>query len=825
MPRSDRAPQAVVVTSPQSGPRRGRARTVVHRCLGALACLAALAAVVTTPAQARTSEPFAAIIRYTEYGIPHILATGNAGLGYGIGYAQARDAVCVLADAYLTVDGERSRYFGADANYELGGSDVAPNRINNLASDLYFAQLIASGEVQRLATAPAPAGPSAQAHQLVRGFVAGYNRYLRDTGVDRISDPSCRGAAWVRPITEATMWRSLFQVSTLASSVVLIDAIAAAQPPAAQDAGTPNAAGVLPDLDRSGIGSNAIAVGSEATTNGRAVMLASPHFPWQGRLRMWQMHLTVPGQLDVAGTGLLGVPVVTIGHTRGVAWSHTVSVGRRFTPYQLTLAPGSPTSYLVDGRPEPMTSRTVSITVRAADGTLGTVSRTLWSTRYGPVVTGVPGLPLPWTATRAFAVRDANAGNLRLLDTWLGFARAGDTDGVLHALRTTQGVPWVNTLAADHRGRALYTDFSVVPHVTDELAARCNTPTGAAIFPVTGLPLLDGSRSDCAWGADSDAIQPGTFGPARLPVQERRDYVLNSNNSPWLSNVHAPLTGYPRIVGDVATARSLRTRMAHLAVAERLAGTDGLPGTGFDRRSMEQVVLADRGLAAELVADEAAAMCRNLPGGTAPSASGPVDVTSACRVLEAWDHHYDVDSRGAVLFTRFWQRALAVPGGPWTVPFDPARPVDTPRGLATAKPELHRALGDAVADLAAQQIPVDAAPGDVQQVADHDRVLRIHGGPESDGILNKITTVRDSLTGRLSIGSGSTFIQVTAFTGGACPDVRTIMTYSQSPDPTSPHHLDQTRLFAEKRWVTERFCERDIAAAPGLRTVPISESR
>src|SRR5918998_1404340 len=166
MRRSGRAPQAVVVTFMQSGPRRGRARTIVHRCLGALACLAALATVVATPAQARTSEPFAAIIRYTEYGIPHILATGSTGLGYGIGYAQARDAVCVLADTYLTVDGERSRYLGAEAGYELGGSEAAPNRINNLASDLYFAQLIASGEVQRLADTPAPAGPSAQAHQL-----------------------------------------------------------------------------------------------------------------------------------------------------------------------------------------------------------------------------------------------------------------------------------------------------------------------------------------------------------------------------------------------------------------------------------------------------------------------------------------------------------------------------------------------------------------------------------------------------------------------------------------------------------------------------------
>ncbi|MGW8882541.1 penicillin acylase family protein, partial [Streptomyces mirabilis] len=53
-----------------------------------------------------------ATIRYTEYGIPHIVAGDYANLGFGTGWAQAADQVCVLADGFLTVNGERSRYFG-----------------------------------------------------------------------------------------------------------------------------------------------------------------------------------------------------------------------------------------------------------------------------------------------------------------------------------------------------------------------------------------------------------------------------------------------------------------------------------------------------------------------------------------------------------------------------------------------------------------------------------------------------------------------------------------------------------------------------------------
>jgi acyl-homoserine-lactone acylase len=52
---------------------------------------------------------------------------------------------------------------------------------------------------------------------------------------------------------------------------------------------------------------------------------------------------------------------------------------------------------------------------------------------------------------------------------------------------------------------------------------------------------------------------------------------------------------------------------------------------------------------------------------------------------------------------------------------------------------------------------------------------------------------------------------------------RTLLTYSQSSNPASPHHADQTRLFSGERWVTSRFCERDIRSSPELRVVRVRE--
>ena len=50
-----------------------------------------------------------AVLRYTEHGIPHIVAKDYAGLGYGYGCAAATDNVCELANIYLTVSGQRSQ--------------------------------------------------------------------------------------------------------------------------------------------------------------------------------------------------------------------------------------------------------------------------------------------------------------------------------------------------------------------------------------------------------------------------------------------------------------------------------------------------------------------------------------------------------------------------------------------------------------------------------------------------------------------------------------------------------------------------------------------
>ncbi|MFD3840391.1 penicillin acylase family protein [Streptomyces sp. NPDC058642] len=795
-------------------------RTRLRRILvAAVALLTATSALPAAAAegQSRQQHPshggLSATIRYTEYGIPHILAKNYKDLGFGTGWAQAADQVCTLADGFVTVRGERSRFFGPDAAPDFSLSSAA----RNLSSDLYFQGVREARTVEKLLAEPAPRGPSRGAKDLMRGFAAGYNAWLEQ---NRVTDPACKGAAWVRPVTALDVAARGFALAVLGGQGRGVDGITAAQPPtttssAAPDAqDTARAARELLAADTADMGSNAVAFSGTTTANGRGLLLGNPHYPWQGGRRFWQSQQTIPGELNVSGGSLLGSATVSIGHNAKVAWSHTVATGVPLSLHQLTLDPADPTAYLVDGRPERMTKRTV--TVRVKDG--APVTRTQWWTRYGPVVTSFgASLPLPWSSTTAYALNDPNSANLRASDTALGFSKARSTAEVLGSLRRTQGLPWVNTVAADSGGHTLFTQSQVLPRITDELAQRCSTPLGKVTYPSAGLAILDGSRGECALGSDADAVQPGVFGPARMPTLTDAAYAENSNDSAWLANADRPLTGYERVFGTLGTQRSLRTRGA-------IEDVSAMAQRGrLTVRDLQAQQFANRVPAGDLAAADAAKACAALPGGTATGSDGKaVDVSGACGVLAARDRTVNTDSRGALLFDRLWRKIPAAQL--WKVPFSAADPVHTPNTLDTAAPAFATALADAVSELRAAGIALDSPLGQHQFVVRNGQRIAVSGGTESLGIWNKVEPAWNPAQGGYTeVTTGSSYIQAVGWDGSRCPVARTLLSYSQSSNPNSPHHSDQTRLYSQEKWVTSRFCEKDILTSPGLKVVHVRE--
>lgn len=761
------------------------------------------------PPAARTQR-YEATIRWTAHGIPHITADDFGSLGFGSGYAASSLVICTLYDTVVTGRGERSLHFGPDARYD----DQVTLDATNLQVDTVVGDLHARKVVETLLKDDVR-GPGAQSRAMVRGYVAGVNTWIRQHGAD-ITDPACAGLG-VRPdVTPLDLWYGVYLANLLASTGVFVKEIADAAPPSLTDPGLPTLP-VAADVDRDALltslgrdpqrpfGSNATAVGGAASSTGRGMLLGNPHFPWRGRYRFTQQQLTIPGRYDVAGASLVGSPAVNIGWNSRVAWSHTVSTAYRFTPYEYRLL--GPTTYLTSGGVAELERREVRVRVKQGDGTVKTVTEDLYRTPQGYVI-DAPDSLMPWSIASVWAIRDANAEQLRTVDTFLEMGKADDVRDLLRRQDAGGGMPWVNTIAADRTGDVLYADHSVVPNVPDSLATTCMTPVGRVLDQVAGLPGLDGTFADgrCAWGTDADAERPGILGPDNLPDVVRRDWVMNANDSYWLPNPASPLEGFAGIIGCERCQRTMRTRMVSQYVIDRLA--TGRKETPASLRGHEY---ANRVRAAEVMRQD----------GALDAVCDQTGESKACAALRRWDGRSDRSSRGYHLFLAFVENLPSVPldlvDTVWTTPFDPNDPLNTPRGLNVDNPGVVQAMQTAIDQVRDAGIAFDARWGSLQVAGDRGAPPLPLGGGEGDdtGNANALASQNPAdNTGRYRpVTYGSSHIQAIAFLDGGRVLARTMLTYSQSENPSSPFSADQTRLFSQERWVHFAFSPAQVRRA------------
>ncbi|MEZ0244723.1 MAG: acylase [Sphingomonas sp.] len=740
-------------------------------------------ALALTAAPALAAPRYAATITRTTQGVPHIVAKTMAGLGYGSGYTAAEDNGCVIAELAVTVRGERSKYFGKDAKVVIGFSDIP-----NLESDFYSRAILDLPLFEKGWRAS-----SADNRALMEGFAAGYNRYLRDHPEGLAA--SCRGQAWVRPLSHDDMLLMTNSGMVQASSAPMARFIAGAAPPAAK---TADLSGLtLPGpAAAQGLGSNGWAFGRDLTVNKRGMVVGNPHFPWTGPNRFRRLHLTIPGKFDVMGAGLVFMPFVAIGFTRDVAWTHTVTTAQHFTLFDLPLDPANPLVYMVDGKPEAMKAR--DFTVEVKDG--APVTRTLYSTRYGPAI-AIPAGGLPWTAGHAYAIRDAGQGNQRGGDAWLGIARAKSVGQIREVIGKTLGIPYVNTIAADRAGDALYADVTTVPNVSITKWDQCVTPLGKTpMARSAGATILDGSRSSCDWDVDPTTAAPGLMPLKDMATLIRTDYVQNSNDSYWLSNLKAPFAAHSPVLGPYGTQQNMRTRIG-LHILDNLKT--------IDPASASELILGNRVFAAELVLDQVLALCPQR-----------ADLAEACGVLAKWDRRVDVGSKGAMLFLMFWRRTGQIKDF-WVNPFDLEKPIDRPSGVNTAAaPAILDALAAAVAEMGTYKLALDAPFGTIQVSPRNGEKIAIHGGPGSAGVLNAMqsTVTPDGLVPV----HGSSFMQIVSFDEKG-PVALSMLSYSQSTNPESPLYADGTRAYSAKQWLPLPFTTTQIAAARVGQPLTISE--
>ncbi len=597
--------------------------------------------------------------------------------------------------------------------------------------------------------------------RILSGFAAGYNRYVRQ---HRAELPE-----WVKEATP---------VDFLAHGRRVVVAEFDINWRQIDDIGKPKKkAAAAPRPDEFERGSNMWAVGKERSASGKALLLGNPHLDWSGSQIWCEAHLTVPGKINMYGATLVGSPILTIGFNENLGWSHTVNVHDCGGLYELTLDPKDPGRYLYDDTSLPLRREEITVNVKNGSGVEPHKIPALWS-HYGPV--------LKVEGDKAYALKSPSFDEYNMIEQWNRMGKAKDLAEFRRVL-DMQTLPMFNICYADRAGNCFYLYNGRFP----------DRPAGYKWDEV-----VPGNTSATEW----NHVLPQSRLPALL--NPKGGYVQNCNSAPWYTNLHDIIDRrhYPEDL--TPNFDSMRTQLS----LEMLENDPKLTLEKVLRYKYNtKLLLADR------VKDDVLEAVR---GKTVDG----VQLDEAAELLRQWDNTVSRESRGSVLFTEFWKRYGKAARKPYREDWDENRPASTPRGIG--EPETAaKALAGAVKDVKRDYGTPAVVWGDVHRLRRGKLDVPIGGfigeyrkefeefpgarfGDFGAFRIVRYAKERDK-DGKYVAKGGDSYVFAAEFTSP--PTAYSIVAYSQSDDPKSPHHTDQSELFAKEQWKRVNFTEEDIA--------------
>jgi acyl-homoserine-lactone acylase len=512
-------------------------------------------------------------------------------------------------------------------------------------------------------------------------------------------------------------------------------------------------------------GSNAWAVAPSRSASGKAMLLANPHLPWApSMLTYYEAHLNAPGY-SVYGATQVGLPVLRFAFNNDLGFTNTVNTMLGYSSYTLTLADGG---YRYDGKVLPFRTEQKSYKVRQADGSLKTVTFTQRYAVQGPVF-DIPG-------GTTVALKVAGLDRPGVLKQYLDMGKAHNFAQFQAALRQMQ-VPMFNIVYADRAGHILYLDNGILPRHAGGDLAKWSAP-------------VPGDTSATLWR--------DVHGYDDLPkvIDPASGFVQNANDPPWLATWPRVLDpkAFPAYVAPVGPV-SQRAQMS----VKLMTATPKISFDDFVARKLEtRALMADR-LLPELIA-------------AAKDSSDP-EIVEAVRLLSGWDHRFEADARGALLFET-WAAIFAPKNftdqSNYAVKWTLSDPLETPRGLKNPADAVAM-LKAAVAKTRQLYGAVDRPYGDVSRFHLGDVSLPANGGFGNTGVFRTITW-GPMKNGERTPMHGETWVSMIEF--GTPMRAVGMMSYGNSSQPGSKHNADQLQFLNSKTfrtlWIDRAEVERHV---------------
>ncbi|MFN7929594.1 MAG: penicillin acylase family protein [Blastocatellia bacterium] len=523
--------------------------------------------------------------------------------------------------------------------------------------------------------------------------------------------------------------------------------------------------------DAEAAGSNAFAIGPSRSVSGKAMLLGNPHLNWSSLY--WEAQVTVPGKINFFGSTLAGLPVLRAGFNEHLGFVQTNNAPDMADVYALQLDPNNSQQYLFDGKPMPLSKQEVAVEIKNADGTLRPEKRTYEYSHLGPVIYRNNG--------QAFAYRSTQLESYRHFEGFYRLSKARNLNEWMAVIKQNL-LNYSNFTYADAAGNILYFWNAQLPRRVDDgtsydldVPATTSKYVWQSLHPVTDFPQL---------------------------LNPRGGYTQNCNNPPWFPSLRDPLdaTKYPSYFerGELG----LRPQMA-LEMLESPAK--------FSLEDVKRLKFNTKMLLADRVKPD---LLRAIKATANPS----TDLQKGLAVLEAWDNQAAAESKGTMLFLRFWDTYSAAVKQPFAVAWEPQNPGKTPSGLSDAAPAV-KALEEAVqwtrktygseavawGDVNRYRfngidLPADGAPGNYGMF----RVLRFTPQPDGKRVAGWIGNDKPLA------GFGDGWVLAVEFAKPVT--AYSILAYGQTANPNSPHSRDQIELYARHQYKKIWFTEAEIKA-------------
>ena len=519
-------------------------------------------------------------------------------------------------------------------------------------------------------------------------------------------------------------------------------------------------------------GSNAFALAGSRTASGCPILVGNPHLDWSSLY--WEAQVTVPGVVDFFGSTLAGYPVLRAGFNERLGWVTTNNAPPLIGIFALPLDPRRADHYLFDGESRPLIERRITVEVRNPDGSLRPETRTYWDSPAGKILYRTP--------EKAFAFDSTLLDAYRSFEEFYDLSKTRSLDEYLRVLGRGW-VPMSNFTYADAAGNILY-------YWNARLAARPDDGTEYGL----DVPAGDGRY-----------LWTSLVSPSRFPrlLNPKGGYIQNCNNPPWFTSLRDPLDP-AEYIGYLEGEHELGLRPQAM-----LGMLDG--EAKFSLEEAARLKFNTRMLLADRVKPE---LLEALRGAPAPSA----DLQNGLKIMEAWDNCVSADSRGGVLFTRFWDTYSRDNRQPFRVAWDRANPATTPYGLSDRGLALKH-FESAVRWTREKYGSADVAWGSVHRYRFGPLDLPGDGADGRYGLV-RVVGFADMPDGRKAAGLvrsdeppagfGDSWVIAVQFSKPI--KAMSVLAYGQSTSLSSKHSGDQIGLFAAHRLRPIWFREDEIKA-------------